>query len=244
MKAFHNKIPTIPVGIYLSPGANALTVAKAVDTTLKKISKNLPDDIKYHIPYDPSVYVHESVKEVIFTLGLSILLVIIVVFMFLGNFRATFIPVIAIPVSIIGTFAGLYMAGFSVNLLTLFGLILSIGLVVDDAIVVIENVERILRQGDVSVKEATLRAMEEITAPVIAIVFVLSAVFIPASFVGGFSGKMYQQFAVTIAISVVISGFVALTLTPALCVVFLKKNISKPSKKSSGMTTSTTTKPT
>jgi HAE1 family hydrophobic/amphiphilic exporter-1/multidrug efflux pump len=228
MKAFHNKIPTIPVGIYLSPGANALTVAKAVDTTLKKISKNLPDDIKYHIPYDPSVYVHESVKEVIFTLGLSILLVIIVVFMFLGNFRATFIPVIAIPVSIIGTFAGLYMAGFSVNLLTLFGLILSIGLVVDDAIVVIENVERILRQGDVSVKEATLRAMEEITAPVIAIVFVLSAVFIPASFVGGFSGKMYQQFAVTIAISVVISGFVALTLTPALCVVFLKKNISKP----------------
>ncbi len=227
MNAFYNKQPTIPVGMYLSPGANALEVSKAVDKKLKEISKNFPSDIKYFTPYDPSIYVHESIKEVIYTLFIAILLVILVVYIFIGNIRATIIPVIAIPVSIIGTFAGLYAANFSINLLTLFGIILAIGLVVDDAIVVIENVDRIIRTEKLPPKEATIKAMEEITPPIIAIVLVLSAVFIPASLVGGFSGKMYQQFAITIAISVTISGIVALTLTPALCALFLKPETDK-----------------
>ena len=228
MNAYYKKQPTIPVGIYLAPGANALEVSKLVDEKLEEISKNFPNDIKYYIPYDPSIFVHESVKEVLHTLLIAILLVILVVYMFLGNIRSTIIPVIAIPVSIIGTFAGLYMAGFSINMLTLFGIILAIGLVVDDAIVVIENVDRIIKEEGLSPKEATLKAMKEITGPIIAIVLVLSAVFVPASLMGGFSGKMYQQFAITIAISVTISGFVALTLTPALCALFLKKDMGKP----------------
>ncbi len=228
MNAFYKKHPTIPVGIYLAPGANALEVSKAVDNKIKALSENFPSDIKYQIPYDPSVFVKESVKEVVHTLIIAILLVILVVYLFLGNIRSTVIPTIAIPVSIIGTFAGLYAAGFSINLLTLFGIILAIGLVVDDAIVVIENVDRIMKEENLKPREATVKAMKEITPPIIAIVLVLSAVFIPAALMGGFSGKMYQQFAITIAISVAISGFVALTLTPALCALFLKKDMGKP----------------
>ncbi len=228
MDSFSKKQPSIPVGIYLSTGANALSVSKALDEKIIELSKKFPQDIQYEVPYDPSIFVHKAIDEVIFTLALSILLVIFVIYIFLGSMRATLIPLLAIPVSIIGTFAGLYAAGFSINLLTLFGLILSIGLVVDDAIVVIENVERILREENLPIREATIKAMSEITGPVVAIVLVLSAVFVPASFIGGFSGKMYQQFAITIAISVIISGLVALTLTPALCVVFLKKEMHKP----------------
>lgn len=220
--SFYKGQPAIPVGIFLSPGANALDVSDSLDSLLKELSKEFPSDIKYHIPFDPTVFVRESIKEVLFTIGLAIVLVVFVVYLFLGNLRATIIPILAIPVSIIGTFAGLYAFGFSINLLTLFGLILAIGLVVDDAIIVIENVERIMREQGLPPKEATIKAMEEITAPVIAIVLVLSAVFVPASFVGGFSGKLYQQFAITIAISVILSGIVALTLTPALCSIFLK----------------------
>jgi HAE1 family hydrophobic/amphiphilic exporter-1/multidrug efflux pump len=222
--SFYKGQPAIPVGIFLSPGANALDVSDRLDGLLKELSKEFPPDIKYHIPFDPTVFVRESIKEVLITLGIAILLVVFVVYIFLGSMRATIIPVLAIPVSIIGTFAGLYAFGFSINLLTLFGLILAIGLVVDDAIIVIENVERIMREQGLPPKEATIKAMEEITAPVIAIVLVLSAVFIPASFVGGFSGKLYQQFAITIAISVIISGIVALTLTPSLCALFLKEH--------------------
>lgn len=228
MSSTYKKYPSIGMGIYLNTGANAIAVGKALDKTLTGLAKDFPPDIKYHMPYETTKFVNESIKEVIFTLGLSILLVIMVIYVFLGSLRATFIPILAIPVSIVGTFAGIYMAGFSVNLLTLFGLILAIGLVVDDAIVVIENVERILREEQLSVKEATTKAMEQITTPVIAIVLVLSAVFIPASFMGGFSGKMYQQFAITIAISVFISGVVALTLTPALCALFLKEHEPRP----------------
>ncbi|MFN3480422.1 MAG: efflux RND transporter permease subunit [Thermodesulfovibrionales bacterium] len=226
--SFYKGQPAIPVGIFLSPGANALDVSDSLDSLLKELSKEFPSDIKYHIPFDPTVFVRESIKEVLFTLGLAIVLVVFVVYLFLGNLRATIIPVLAIPVSIIGTFAGLYAFGFSINLLTLFGLILAIGLVVDDAIIVIENVERIMREQNLPPKEATIKAMQEITAPVVAIVLVLSAVFVPASFVGGFSGKLYQQFAITIAISVILSGIVALTLTPALCSIFLKGHEKKP----------------
>jgi len=220
-----NNNPAAFVGIFLSPGANALEVSKAVDNTMRQLSKRFPADLKYHNVYDTTKFVNASIKEVIYTLIFAIALVVIVIYLFLGTIRATLIPILAIPVSIIGTFAGFYAAGFSINLLTLFGLILAIGLVVDDAIVVIENVDRILNTNteNLSVKEAVSRAMGEITGPIVAIVLVLSAVFIPASFIGGFSGKMYQQFALTIATSVVISGIVALTLTPAMCAIFLKK---------------------
>ncbi len=228
-KATFNKEPMIPVGIFLSPGANALKVSAELDKTVEELSKKFPSDIKISVPYDPTEFVKQSITEVVYTLGLSILLVVGIIYLFLGNVRATIIPVIAIPVSIIGTFAGFYAAGFSINLLTLFGLTLAIGLVVDDAIVVIENVERILHENrDMSVKDATIKAMSEITGPVVAIVLVLSAVFIPASFIGGFSGKLYQQFAITIVMSVGISGLVALTLTPSLCALFLKHEEPTP----------------
>ncbi len=227
VNTYDKKRPAVPIGIYLSPGANALSVSKALDERLKELSKNFPSDIKYNTPYDPTIFINKSINEVIHTLIISIILVILVIYLFLGTIRATVIPVLAIPVSLIGTFAGLYALGFSINLLTLFGMLLAIGLVVDDAIVVIENVERNMRENNLPVKEATIKAMEEITSPVIAIVLVLSAVFIPASFIGGFTGKMFQQFAITISISMFLSGVVALTLTPSLCVIFLKQH-SKP----------------
>jgi HAE1 family hydrophobic/amphiphilic exporter-1/multidrug efflux pump len=228
-KGTFNKQPTIPLAVFLAPGANALKVSSELDKTVEELSKKFPSDIQTSVPYDPTEFVRQSITEVIYTLSLSILLVVGIIYLFLGNIRATIIPVIAIPVSIIGTFAGFYAAGFSINLLTLFGLTLAIGLVVDDAIVVIENVERILHENrDMSVKDATVKAMSEITGPVIAIVLVLSAVFIPASFIGGFSGKLYQQFAITIVMSVGISGLVALTLTPSLCALFLKHEEPTP----------------
>ena len=222
--AKYNSEPMIPVALFLSPGANSLKVSDEVDATLKRLSVKFPDDLEYKLPYDATLFVRTSIDEVVKTLFEAILFVIILIYLFLGNLRATIIPTLAIPVSIIGTFAGLYIAGFSINLLTLFGLILAIGLVVDDAIIVIENVERILRTKSVSVKEATIEAMKELTTPIIAIVLVLSAVFIPAALSGGFSGVMYQQFAMTIVIAVVISGIIALTLTPALCALFLKQH--------------------
>jgi HAE1 family hydrophobic/amphiphilic exporter-1/multidrug efflux pump len=220
--------PMIPVGIFLSPGANALEVSAEIDKTMQEISKNFPEDLEYNVPYDATLFVKQSIKEVVKTLLEAIVFVVILIYLFLGNIRATIIPIIAIPVSVIGTFAGLYVAGFSINLLTLFGMILAIGLVVDDAIIVIENVERNLRTKALSVKEATIEAMRELTTPLVAIILVLSAVFIPAALSGGFTGVMYKQFAITIVMAVVISGFVALTLTPALCVVFLKEHEPEP----------------
>lgn len=223
-----NGNPMVPVAIFLSPGANALKVSAAVDAKVKELSKKFPKDIHYTVPYDTTVFVHKSIEEVVKTLLEAILFVTILIYIFLGNFRVTIIPVIAIPVALFGTFAGLYLAGFSINLLTLFGLILSIGLVVDDAIIVIENIERILHTQDVTVKEAAYEAMRELGTPIVAIVLVISSVFIPAAFNGGFSGVMYKQFAMTIVISVLISGFVALTLTPSLCVIFLKRREKEP----------------
>lgn len=219
----------VPIGIYLQSGANALATSQKVDAAMEKISKAFPENIEYRIPYDTTTFIQVSVKEVIKTLIEALLLVVVIVYLFLQNMRATIIPVLAIPVSIIGSFAGMYALGFSINLLTLFGLVLAIGIVVDDAIIVIENVERILHsRKDISVKDATIEAMQEVTGPVIAIVLVLCAVFIPVSFMGGFTGAMYQQFAITIVISVIISGMVALTLTPALCAIFLKKKEPQP----------------
>ncbi|RDU66520.1 multidrug efflux RND transporter permease subunit [Helicobacter didelphidarum] len=221
-------------GINLQPGANALDVAERVEKKMQELSKNFPTGLNYEIPYDTTKFVKVSIGEVKKTFIEAIILVIVIMYFFLQNLRATIIPVIAIPVSIIGTFAGMYVLGFSINLLTLFGLILAIGIVVDDAIIVIENVERILHNerkanGEkYSVKEATTMAMGEIQGPVIAIVLVLCSVFIPVAFIGGFSGAIFQQFAITIVISVVISGFVALTLTPALCVTILKAKEPQP----------------
>lgn len=219
----------VPIGLYLQSGANALATSKLVDSAMEEISKNFPEDLSYFIPYDTTDFIQITIEEVYKTFAEAMLLVMIIIYLFLQSFRATIIPLIAVPVSIIGTFAGMYMLGFSINLLTLFGLILAIGIVVDDAIIVIENVERILRSDKkITVKQAAYQAMEEVTGPVVAIVLVLCAVFIPVSFMGGFTGQMYQQFAITIVISVCISGMVALTLTPALCAQYLSREHNEP----------------
>ncbi len=220
--------PSIAIGIFLQSGANALATADAVNARMEKIAAQFPDSVKYEVPYNTTKFVRISIQEVIKTFIEAMLLVTIVVYFFLQNIRATIIPILAVPVSIIGTFAGFYMLGFSINLLTLFALILAIGIVVDDAIIVIENVERTLREKNMSVKEATIHAMHEVTSPIIAIVLVLSAVFLPVTFMGGFTGQMYKQFATTIVVSVGISGLVALSLTPALCAIFLKEHEPKP----------------
>ncbi len=220
-----NRQPAVPVGIYLSPGANAVATAKAVQDYLKEAAENFPAemDLKYDTAYDTTLFVNESIKEVIKTLVEAMVLVFLVVYLFLKDWRATLIPCLAVPVSIIGAFAGMAVMGFSINTLTLFGLVLAIGMVVDDAIVVIENVERIMHEENLPVREATIKAMDEVSGPVVAIVLVLCSVFVPVAFMGGLTGVMYKQFAITIAVSVVISGLVALTLTPALCVLLLKK---------------------
>lgn len=226
-----NKKPAVPIGIFLAPGANAVATANAVKAHLEELSKSFPPelDLKYDIAYDTTLFVAASIEEVIHTFVEALVLVFLVVFIFLKDWRATLIPCIAVPVSIIGAFGGMLLLGFSINTLTLFGLVLAIGIVVDDAIVVIENVERIVHEDHVSVKEATIKAMEEVSGPVVAIVLVLCSVFVPVAFMGGLTGIMYQQFAITIAVSVVISGLVALTLTPALCALFLKPQAPKTS---------------
>ncbi|POA99736.1 hydrophobe/amphiphile efflux-1 family RND transporter [Chromobacterium sinusclupearum] len=218
----HNGKATIPIGIFLAPGANQLATAQAVETEMKRLSANFPDGMSYGIPYDTTKFVEVSIKEVYNTLAEAMVLVFLVVFLFLQNWRATLIPCLAVPVSIIGTFAGMYVFGFTINTLTLFGLVLAIGIVVDDAIVVLENVERLMTQEGLSPREASFKAMQEVSGALVAIVLVLCSVFIPVAFLGGIAGQMYKQFAMTIAVSVVISGIVALTLTPALCALILK----------------------
>ncbi len=218
-----NGRPTVPIGIFLQPGANALEVGDAVRARLEELEASAPDGFEFALPYDTTKFVRVSIREVVKTLVESMTLVFAVVFLFLQNWRATLIPMLAVPVSLIGTFAAMLLFGFSINTLTLFGMVLSIGIVVDDAIVVLENVERIIMDEGLSPRDATIKAMEQVTGPVIAIVFVLTAVFLPVAFLGGLVGEMYRQFAVTIAVSVAISGFVALTLTPALCATLLRK---------------------
>jgi len=226
--ATHNGNPTVPIGVYLQPGANAIQVTKAVGDTMERLSKRFPEGLTYTVPFTTTRFVEVSIEEVITTFAEALVLVTLVVFLFLQNIRATIIPLIAVPVSIIGTFAGMYMLGFSINLLTLFGLVLAIGIVVDDAIVVLENVERIMRTEHKKAREAAVLAMQQVSGPVVAIVLTLCAVFIPVSFLGGLAGELYRQFAVTIAVSVVISGIVALTLTPALAAILLDKAHSEP----------------
>jgi len=220
---FNGKL-MVPIGLFLSPGANALQAMDSVQARLEALSASFPDGIEYQVAYDTTEFVRISIKEVVKTLFEAMALVFIIVFLFLGNWRATLIPSLAVPVSLIGTFAGMALLGFSINTLTLFGLVLAIGIVVDDAIVVLENVERIMHEENLPPVEATIKAMQQVTGPVIAIVLVLIAVFVPVAFVSGMSGVMYRQFAVTIAVSVSISGLVALTLTPALCALLLRPN--------------------
>ncbi|ULQ46595.1 multidrug efflux RND transporter permease subunit [Flagellatimonas centrodinii] len=212
----------VPMGIFLQPGANALATMDRVNARLQELSTAFPEGLEYRVPYDTTRFVRISIEEVVKTLFEAFLLVFGVVFLFLGNWRATLIPSLAVPVSLIGTFAGMYLLGFTINTLTLFGMVLAIGIVVDDAIVVLENVERIMEEEGLDARAATFKAMQQVTGPVVAIVLVLAAVFLPVAFLGGLSGVLYKQFAITIAVSVAISGVVALTLTPALCALFLR----------------------
>ncbi|MBO7369911.1 MAG: efflux RND transporter permease subunit, partial [Campylobacter sp.] len=222
----HNMVPTM---IFLKNGANALATVEAVNKKVEELSKNFPGNLTYSVGYDTTKFVAVSVKEVMKTFAEALLFVIFIMYMFLGNFRSTFITMLAVPVSICGAFIGIYLLGFSINLITLFALVLAIGIVVDDAIIVIENVERTLHEDrHLSVKEATIKAMNEITSPVISIVLVLSAVFIPVAFMGGFTGVIQREFALTLVASVIFSGFVALTLTPSLCALILRKKESEP----------------
>src|SRR5438876_4393446 len=215
--------PTIGMATFLQPGANALEVADLVRARMKELRPSFPEGVDYAIPFDTTRFVDASIKEVNTTIFEAALLVLAVVFLFLQTWRATLIPMIAIPVSLIGAFAGLWLAGFSIKTLTLFALVLAIGIVVDDAIVVLENVERLMREDNMPPFEAALEAMREVSGAVIAIVLVLCAVFVPVAFLGGIAGQLYRQFAVTLTISVLISGFMALTLTPALCAILMKK---------------------
>ncbi len=219
----YNGRPATLMGIFLQPGANQLEVGEAVRTRLKELEGRFPQGFTYAIPFDTTMFVEVSIREVVITLLEAMLLVFLVVFIFLQSWRATLIPFAAVPVSLIGTFAGLFLLGYSINTLTLFGMVLAIGIVVDDAIVVLENVERIMHEEQLEPRDAAVKAMREVTSPIIAIVLVLCAVFIPIAFLGGLTGELYRQFAVTISIAVVISGLVALTLTPALCAIVLKK---------------------
>jgi hydrophobe/amphiphile efflux-1 (HAE1) family protein len=218
------------LGIFLQPGANALDVAEEVNRVMQDISKRFPAGMEYQNVYDTTRFVKVSIREVVKTLLEAMALVFLVVYLFLQNWRATLIPFAAVPVSLIGTFAGLLMLGYSINTLTLFGMVLAIGIVVDDAIVVLENVERIMHEEHLEARDAAIKAMREVSGPVIAIVLTLCAVFVPIAFLGGLTGELYRQFAVTIAIAVVLSGIIALTLTPSLCVLLLKRKHRAPGR--------------
>jgi hydrophobe/amphiphile efflux-1 (HAE1) family protein len=213
--------PTVALTVFGLPGANALDTAAGVRAKMEELKKRFPEGVEYEIVYDTTPFIQQSVNEVFRTLRDAVLLVALVVLVFLQSWRAAIIPLVAVPVAVIGTFATMAVLGFSLNTLTLFGLVLAIGIVVDDAIVVVENVERWMEHG-LSPKEATRKAMDEVTGPVIAIALVLSAVFIPAAFVGGVTGQFFRQFAVTIAVSTLISAFNSLTLSPALAAILLK----------------------
>ena len=219
-----NGAPGVNIGVYLQTGANAMAAAEAVKARITELAQHFPKGkLDYIVTNDTTIFVEASLNEVYHTLAEALGLVLVVVFLFLQSWRATIIPMLAVPVSLIGTMAGLWLFGFSLNTLTLFAMTLSIGIVVDDAIVVLENVERIMRTEKLPPFEAAQKAMKEVAGALVAIVLVLSAVFIPVAFLGGIAGELYRQFAVTVAVSVAISGFVALTLTPALCAILLKE---------------------
>jgi multidrug efflux pump len=221
LRSMLNNQQAVAIPIFASPGANALNISKDVRNTMARLKATMPNDVDYSIVYDPTVFVSDSIKAVITTLFEAIALVVLVVIIFLQTWRASIIPLLAVPVSIVGTFAFMYMLGFSINVLSLFGLILAIGIVVDDAIVVVENVERNVEAGK-DPREATIQAMKEVTGPIIATSLVLAGVFVPIAFVSGLTGQFYQQFALTIAIATFISTFNSLTLSPAMAALLLK----------------------
>ena len=224
-----NKENAAVLAIYMLPGANAMEVAKSVKEAMEEISKNFPEGMSYEIPFDMTTYISESIHEVYKTLFEALILVIIVVYLSLQSWRATVIPLVAVPISLIGAFGFMLIFGFSLNILTLLGLVLAIGIVVDDAIVVVENVERIMEEEKLSPYQATKKAMEGLTGAIIATSLVLAAVFVPVSFLGGITGQLYRQFTVTIVVSVLLSTVVALTLSPVMCSLILKPE--DPNKK-------------
>src|SRR5437870_1903506 len=216
-----NGRPAAGIAIYQLPGSNAVETMKAATKLMQEAKARFPDDLDYVTAYDTTLAVTDGIQEIVKTLVEALILVVIVVFIFLQGFRATLIPLLAVPVSLVGTFMVFPLLGFSINTLSLFGLVLAIGLVVDDAIVVVEAVEQHIEHG-LSPRDAALKAMEEVSGPVVAIALVMAAVFIPTAFIPGITGRMYQQFAVTIAVSVLISAFNALTLSPALSALLLR----------------------
>ena len=223
-----NGAPTAAIGIYQSPGANAVEVARQVRQTLDRLQQRFPEDVRYALFWDATVFVTSTLSEVIRTLVIAFVLVAIVVFLFLGRLRTTLIPLVAVPVAIIGTFAVMLIIGYSANTVSLLALVLAIGIVVDDAIVVVENVERVIaEEPELSIAAATKKAMAEITGPIIAITLVLLSVFVPVAFVPGISGQLFRQFAVAVSVSMLISAVNALTLSPALCAVVLKRGATR-----------------
>lgn len=225
-----NGKPAAVIGIFADTNANALDTADAIYKKMQELSKKFPPGIEYMIPYDTTQFIKISIQEVVKTLMEAIVLVSLVIYLFLQSWRAALIPILSVPVSLTGAFIGMYLLGYSINTLTLFGLVLAIGIVVDDAIVVIENMERILQTEKLKPREAALKAMMQVSGPVIAIVLVMCAVFIPATFVGGMTGQLYKQFATTIAISVVFSGFMAITFAPAIGALILKQHEAEPAR--------------
>jgi hydrophobe/amphiphile efflux-1 (HAE1) family protein len=217
-----NGQPAAAFSINLTPDASALETAALINAELKSLSASFPTDLTYDVVLDNTVFVQASLTEVVHTFFEALALVLIVVFLFLQNWRATLIPMLAVPVSLVGTFAAFTLLGFTINTLTLFGMVLAIGIVVDDAIVVVEAVEHHMEHSHLNARDATIRAMEEVSGPVVAMTLILAAVFVPVAFLGGISGVMYKQFAITVATSTALSGFVALSLTPALCALILK----------------------
>ncbi len=223
IEARFNGKPAVAIGIYLSPGANAVQAAKAVRANMVRLSQRFPAGLKYVVNYDTTTFVFDTIHDVLITLLIAFVLVIIVVFLFLGSLRATLIPAIAVPVSVIGSFAVLLAMGYSANTISLLAMVLAIGILVDDAIVVVENVERVMEEEpELSPADATKKAMAQITGPIIAITLVLFSVFVPIAFISGVSGTLFRQFAVTISVAMAISALNALTLSPALCSVFLR----------------------
>ncbi|HTC83900.1 MAG TPA: multidrug efflux RND transporter permease subunit, partial [Rhizomicrobium sp.] len=223
LRSLLNNGDAVAIPIFQAPGSNAIQISDRVRATMEELKKNFPEGLDYSIVYDPTVFVRDSIKAVVHTLLEAVLLVVLVVILFLQTWRASIIPLLAVPVSIIGTFGAMLLFGFSINNLSLFGLVLAIGIVVDDAIVVVENVERNIEAG-LSPRDATLKAMSEVTGPIIAIALVLCAVFVPIAFISGLTGEFYRQFALTIAFSTVISAFNSLTMSPALSALLLKSH--------------------
>ncbi len=222
--------PVAGFGVLMAPGANALDVARLVKERMDALAPSFPHGVEWFLPFDATIFINAAIHEVVITLCIAVVLVFIVMLVFLQSFRATLIPTLVVPVALMGAFIGMAVLGFSINQLTLFGMVLAIGIVVDDAIVVIESVERIMREEHLPPKEATRKAMTQITNPIIAISVVLAAVFIPSALQSGSVGMIYQQFAMTIAISMAFSAFLALSLTPALCATLLRPEHMKENR--------------